>query len=173
MKNFSDVKKEYGLILKWINGGGDDAGNVWYDTFWLENIHDDEKEKYYISEMNGAKINEKAYDFICQKTINGFRNEIHISCQDGVSSLYDNYIQLFEIMNIGKLYTLSDVLKEKGISVNRLSKNIQIPRKTLNDVAANNTLFKNTSVDKALKISKALDMTVEELYNKLYFERIK
>ena len=166
MKDFRDIKKEYGLCLRWLNGGGDDEGNVWGYEFWLENVYDPEKEKYYITKSNGEILNDEAYEFICEKTVNGFRDKSCIYC-------YNNYVKLFEIMNTKKLYTLSDVLKEKKISIYRLSKNTLIPNMTLSDIVNNITQFKNTSVDNALAISKALNMSVEELYNKLYFERIK
>lgn len=33
MKNAQDLKKEYGLILRWANGGGDEEGNTYPTTF--------------------------------------------------------------------------------------------------------------------------------------------
>ena len=167
MKDFRDIKKEYGLCLRWLNGGGDDHGNTWSYTFWLENIYDPEKEKYYIMKSNGEILNDEAYKLICEKTVNGFRNKgsFYLEC-------YDNYVKHFEIKNIGKLYTLKDILKEKEISIYRLSKNTLIPNMTLSNIVNNDVQYKNTSVNNAMAISKALNMTVEDLYNKLYFERV-
>lgn len=83
MKNLRDVKNEYGYVLRWINGGGDESGNTWDYTFYLENINTQERIDIK---------NEKALEFISKKTTNAFRNDFNI---------YNNYVELFKILNIG------------------------------------------------------------------------
>lgn len=48
-------------------------------------------------------LNDEVYKLICEKMVNGFRNKgsFYLEC-------YDNYVKLFEIMNIGKLYTFKE-----------------------------------------------------------------
>lgn len=63
-KDFRDVKKEYGLILKWLHGGHYE-GDTWKTKIWLENTYDPKKEsKYIITESDGSIINQEAYNFI-------------------------------------------------------------------------------------------------------------
>lgn len=165
MKNFSDIKKEYGLCLRWLNGGGDEAGNTWDYTIWLENVIDPKKERYNICESDGAVLNQKAFDFICEKTLNGFRDKNCIEC-------YDNYIELFKIMGIPELKGgLKVVLKEKGISVAELTRKIGTSRSMISDIVNGKNQFRNASVENCIKMAKALDMTVEELYDAIYFRR--
>lgn len=83
MKNLRDVKNEYGYVLRWINGGGDESGDTWDYTFYLENINTQERIDIK---------NEKALEFISKKTTNAFRNDFNI---------YNNYVELFKILNIG------------------------------------------------------------------------
>lgn len=53
--------------------------------------------------------------------------------------------------------TIAQLVRETGIS-----------RSTLVDIIKGNTEFKNTSVENGMKISEALNLTIEELYNKIY-----
>lgn len=85
MKDLRDVKKEYGYLLRWINGGGDEAGNTWDYTFYLENVNTREKTEI---------TNQKALDYIKKKTTNAFRSSLDI---------YDNYVGLFEILGIERI----------------------------------------------------------------------
>ena len=82
MKDLRDVKKEYGYLLRWINGGGDEAGNTWDYTFYLENVNTREKTEI---------TNQKALDYIKKKTTNAFRSSLDI---------YDNYAELFFILDV-------------------------------------------------------------------------
>ena len=164
-KDSRDVKKEYGLYLRWINGGGDDAGNTWDITMWIENIYDSEKEIYYLHYRDGSTTNEDAYNFILKKTVNAFRDKSSVDC-------YNNYVKLFEIMGIKKLKGLNGVLEEKGITVTQLSKKTGIPQSTINNMYHKEYEFQDTSVEKAIKMANALEMNVEELYNEIYFKRI-
>lgn len=82
MKDLRDVKKEYGYILRWLNGGGDESGNSWRYTFYLENVAT--KERTEITDQ-------EALDYIKAKTTNAFRTSLYI---------YDNYVGLFERLGI-------------------------------------------------------------------------
>lgn len=53
--------------------------------------------------------------------------------------------------------TIAQLVRETGIS-----------RSTLVDIIKGNTEFKSTSVENGMKISEALNLTTEELYNKIY-----
>ena len=53
--------------------------------------------------------------------------------------------------------TIAQLVRETGIS-----------RSTLVDIIKGNTEFKGTSVENGMKISEALNLTIEELYNKIY-----
>lgn len=53
--------------------------------------------------------------------------------------------------------TIAQLVRETGIS-----------RSTLVDIIKGNTEFKSTSVKNGMKISEALNLTIEELYNKIY-----
>lgn len=53
--------------------------------------------------------------------------------------------------------TIVQLVRETGIS-----------RSTLVDIIKGNTEFKSTSVENGMKISEALNLTIEELYNKIY-----
>ena len=53
--------------------------------------------------------------------------------------------------------TIAQLVRETGIS-----------RSTLVDIIKGNTEFKSTSVENGMKISEVLNLTIEELYNKIY-----
>ena len=53
--------------------------------------------------------------------------------------------------------TIAQLVRETGIS-----------RSALVDIIKGNTEFKSTSVENGMKISEALNLTIEELYNKIY-----
>ena len=53
--------------------------------------------------------------------------------------------------------TIAQLVRETGIS-----------RSTLVDIIKGNTEFKSASVENGMKISEALNLTIEELYNKIY-----
>ena len=57
--------------------------------------------------------------------------------------------------------TIAQLVRETGIS-----------RSTLVDIIKGNTEFKSTSVENGMKISEALNLTIEELYNKIYKEQL-
>lgn len=82
MKNMRDVKNEYGYVLRWINGGGDEDGTTYDYRFYLENV--DTLEKIDI-------VNQEALDYISEKTTNAFKRQ---------NELYDAYVGLFKILGI-------------------------------------------------------------------------
>lgn len=82
MKDLRDIKKEYGYILRWINGGGDEAGNTWEYTFYLENV---------ITKERNEITDQEALDYITRVKTQGFRSSLNI---------YDNYVGLFERLGI-------------------------------------------------------------------------
>ena len=53
-------------------------------------------------------------------------------------------------------------------SIAQLVRETGISRSTLVDIIKGNTEFKSTSVENGMKISEALNLTIEELYNKIY-----
>ena len=82
-KDIRDVKNEYGYILRWCNGSGYEDGTTYKPRYYLENV----ETKKWVEITN----HKKAIEFIEKKTLTVFRNHIN---------LYDNYIQLFNILGI-------------------------------------------------------------------------
>ncbi len=60
---------------------------------------------------------------------------------------------------------LSDITEK---SIAQLVRDTNISRSTLADIYKGITELKSTSLENAVVIAKALDMSVDELYNKLY-----
>lgn len=149
MKDMRDVKKEYGYVLRWINGGSSD-GIQWECRFYLEDIETFEQITI---------IDDAALKFIESKGRDAFRHSLDI---------YDNYVELFNILSIKPLKSFNDLLEEKEISGNKLSKLSGVPTMTISDIRTRKTDFRKVSVETAVKLSKALGMTVEEIYSYLY-----
>lgn len=63
------------------------------------------------------------------------------------------------------------LMEEKGYNGNRLSIDSGVPVMTINDLKNNKSQFKKTKVETAIKISKVLDMTVNEIYDYLEGEK--
>ncbi len=61
--------------------------------------------------------------------------------------------------------TIGDILKEKGISRYRLSKNSEIPWATLSDICSGKTSIAKCSVATLKKLALGLDMSLEEISN--------
>lgn len=59
--------------------------------------------------------------------------------------------------------TINDILKEKRMSVYALSKQSGIPQSTIRDICSGKTKLRKCSVENALKISRVLDVSVEDL----------
>lgn len=62
--------------------------------------------------------------------------------------------------------TLKKILQEQQMSMYQLSKSSQVPYSTISDLVNEKTKVMNSSVDVMMKISKALNMTLDELINK-------
>lgn len=58
--------------------------------------------------------------------------------------------------------TIEDVMRERGLTRYRLSKDSGIPWATLSDICTGRTDLRRCTVDTALKLSRALGMTIEE-----------
>ena len=162
MKDTRDIKKEYGYILRWLNGGDEIFGEEKEDrTFDVIGFTD---YTYYLENDYGKKTiitDENALAFIKGKTTNAFRDKSSVFA-------YENYIELFEIMGIKKKIAFKDLMEEKGFNGNRLSLKTNIHVMTINDLKNNKTEFKNIKVDNAIKISSAFDMTIEDIIDLLY-----
>ena len=152
MECFYDIENDYGLRLQCIG-----------KSIGLENIRDPKREYYKIAEADGSVFNHEAYNYICNTTIGGFENE----------ASYENYIKLFEIMGIQKLYSFKELMKERKVYVTELARVSGIPRTTISRIAICDTPFEKITVSNALAIAKAMNMTIEEIYDKLYFSRSK
>lgn len=59
------------------------------------------------------------------------------------------------------------LLQKKGYTPYKLNKEHGIPTNTVNDLCNGKTTFINIRVGTALKISKALKMTIEEIFDYL------
>ena len=81
MKNRRDLINEYGMILRWINESRVDGLKV-NERYFLENV------------KTGEEIeikDQKAIEFIKEKTLNKFRNDTYI---------YNTHVELFKILGI-------------------------------------------------------------------------
>ena len=52
-----------------------------------------------------------------------------------------------------------------------MTRDSQLPRSTVDDIVKGNTEFKNMSVKNAMRLAKALNMTIDELFVKIYTTR--
>ena len=103
MKTNRDIESEYGWTLRWINGSGDEAGNITPWTFYLE-------------KADGTRrtiIEPEALKYIDKVTVNSFRRN---------PFEYERYIQLFEILGISPRKSFGEVVKETGLSGYRLAR---------------------------------------------------
>lgn len=61
-----------------------------------------------------------------------------------------------------------DLMIEKGYNGNQLSIASGVAVMSINDLKTGKAEFKNTKVENALKIAKAFEMSVEDIYKYLY-----
>ena len=61
----------------------------------------------------------------------------------------------------------SDLLKSKDLNNNRLSVLTGIPVMTCHDLVSGKTEFKSIAVERAYKIAKVLNMSIEDIYKHL------
>ena len=159
-KDTRDVKKEYGYILRWIHDTADESGTIREGAVWLENCND-ESDRIYIEEFSKGILDQKAYDYICEKTLLAFRDKINFNA-------YKTYLELFEIMGIKPLKTFADLMQEKGYNSNKLSVKANVPTSTIRDMKNGLSEFKGCKLENAMKIAKVFDMTVYEIFDYLY-----
>lgn len=84
MKTRQDLIKEYGMIIRWINGGGDEAGNTWGYRYFIENCQ---------TKGTTEITDQEAISYIGKTTLPVFRN---------ASRMYDAHVGLFGILGIQK-----------------------------------------------------------------------
>jgi len=63
-----------------------------------------------------------------------------------------------------------ELLAAKNMSAYRLVILSGVPKTTIMSLTRGDRLFKNITVDNAIKIAKALDMSVEDIYQVMYQE---
>jgi len=68
--------------------------------------------------------------------------------------------------------TIKEILEKKKMSIYRLSKSSGVPYTTVNDICNKNIDLKKCSAETVYKLSKALDVTMEDLLNDYIEERI-
>lgn len=83
MNNRANLLKDYGMILRWTNGGGN-GGVCWPYHYYIENYETKEETEI---------VNEEAIKFIEKKTLVPFRNDIY---------MYEVHEELFKILGIKK-----------------------------------------------------------------------
>lgn len=98
MKDLRDIKKEYGYLLRWINGSGNEAGETFPTTYYLENVDTGERTEI---------TNPEALDFIKKKTTNAFRSSLDI---------YDNYAELFFILDVPNKVRTEELIDYLGLN---------------------------------------------------------
>ena len=76
-------------------------------------------------------------------------------------------------MEIQKLYSFKELMTERKVYVTELARVSGIARTAISRIAICDTPFEKITVSNALAIAKAMNMTIEEIYDKLYFSRSK
>lgn len=61
-----------------------------------------------------------------------------------------------------------ELLESKKMSAYKLMSLSGVPKTTIMSLTRGDRLFKNITVDNAIKIAKALDMSVEDIYQLMY-----
>lgn len=116
-KDLRDVKKEYGYVLRWINGGGDEAGNTWPYRYFLkctftgnkiELDHDKFKElvTFPISEFKGPYAYERYVELFDHFSIEPMT----------AKSRQERYIRAVSDLTLSSIMTHSDRVNfSKGV----------------------------------------------------------
>lgn len=147
LKNLSDIQKEYGLKLRWINGGGDENGTWDY--------------RYFLEKENGERvdiIDQEAVKFIETMTLPTFRNNL---------KGYNAYVKLFDILGIEPKGSFKKLLESSGMSGYKLAKLTKLSQSLIAAWVTNDKRPLQMSLDNASKVSKALGITIDELYEAL------
>lgn len=67
--------------------------------------------------------------------------------------------------------SFNELMTSKGLNGNQLAIKSGLPVMTVNDLKNAKTEFRLMTVQNAIKISNAFDMTVEEVYQELYTDK--
>lgn len=137
MKNLQNVKNEYGCVLRWYQNG--------------------EKMTYYLDFDGDHKVidNQEALNYILKMTINAFKNDVFV---------YDHYVKLFSIIGILPKKGFKSLLDDKGISSNKLAKQSGVSQPIISQWTNGVRNPLGMSIDNAAKISKALGIKIDDLY---------
>jgi len=144
MKDRRNLKSEYGYILRWENGGGDENG-TWRYRFWLE------------GKDNIPVESKEALALIDKLTVNAFRG----------LQLYDAHVKLFEIMGIEPNIKFRSLMESYPMSTYRLAKLTGISQSLISYWVNGDRDPKVMSLENAKKVSQAFGMTLDELYDTL------
>lgn len=147
LKNLSNIQKEYGLKLRWINGGGDENGTWDY--------------RYLLEDEQGTRneiINQDAVKFIESQTLPTFRDNI---------KGYRAYTELFAILGIAPSSPFRELLESKQMSGYRLAKMTGISQSLIAAFATKDKRPLSMSFENANKVAQALEMSLDQLYKAL------
>ncbi len=67
--------------------------------------------------------------------------------------------------------TINSIIKQKNISIYRLSKDSGVPYATLNDICNGKTSLKKSSAETVYRIARALKINMEDILSPLFLER--
>lgn len=148
MKNLQNIKLEYGYIIRWSNGGDEGFGSYPY-TYYLENINTFESVEI---------TNQEAIKYIISKTNNAFRHDLH---------LYDNYVNLFQILGIESKSNFKQLLTSYNMSGYKLAKISGISQSLISEWTTQSKNPLMMSLETASKISKSLNITLDQLLEAL------
>ena len=147
LKNLSNIQKEYGLKLRWINGGGDENGTWDY--------------RYFLEDEQGTRneiINQDAVKFIESQTLPTFRDNI---------KGYRAYTELFAILGIQQSSPFRELLERKQMSGYRLAKMSGISQSLIAAFVTKDKRPLSMSFENANKVAQALEMSLDQLYKAL------
>lgn len=148
MKNLQNIKLEYGYIIRWSNGGNEGFGSYPY-TYYLENT----------TTFESVEItNQDAINYIVSKTNNAFRHD---------NNIYENYVKLFQILGIESKGNFKQLLTQKNMSGYRLAKLSGVSQSLISEWTTQSKNPLMMSLEIANKISKALNISIDQLFEAL------
>lgn len=147
MKDLRNVQNEFGLKLRWINGGGDENGTWDY--------------RYFLEDEQGTRteiINQDAIKFIESKTLPTFRDNV---------KGYRAYTELFEILGIGQSNPFKELLENQGMSGYKLAKLTGLSQSLIAAWVTQDKRPRAMSIENAQKVATALNLSLDQLYQAL------
>lgn len=147
MKDLRNVQNEFGLKLRWINGGGDENGTWDY--------------RYFLEDEQGTRteiINQDAIKFIESQTLPTFRDNI---------KGYRAYTELFEILGIGQSNPFKELLENQGMSGYKLAKLTGLSQSLIAAWVTQDKRPRAMSIENAQKVATALNLSLDQLYQAL------